>query len=203
MEFAGEGLRRTSTPSIPCCSSEKSSFIVESPRLFWPSSQQQSRVLAGSSAMADDARAQATFGEPHLQQGVSRADPTLPAQCRGSERGLNMQTIDRAELSRWMDEGRDFALVEVLSPEAYRRFHLPNAINVPVDQKRFEAAIERAVPAKNRPVVVYCQDKTCDASPKAAKRMEQSGYAQVYDYEAGKADWKDAGLPVQEGWPQA
>jgi rhodanese-related sulfurtransferase len=110
-----------------------------------------------------------------------------------------MQTIDRAELSRWMDEGRDFVLVEVLSPQAYRSFHLPNAINVPVDQKRFEAAIERAVPAKDRPVVVYCHDRDCDASPQAAERMERSGYAQVYDYEAGKMDWKNAGLPVHEG----
>jgi rhodanese-related sulfurtransferase len=110
-----------------------------------------------------------------------------------------MQTIDRAELSRWMDEGRAFTLVEVLSPEAYRSFHLPNAINVPVDQKRFEAAIEWAVPAKDRPVVVYCQDRDCDASTKAAERMDRSGYAQVYDYEAGKMDWKNAGLPVHEG----
>jgi rhodanese-related sulfurtransferase len=110
-----------------------------------------------------------------------------------------MQTIDRAELCRWIDEGRDFALVEVLSPQAYRSFHLPNAINVPVDQKRFEAAIERAVPAKARPVVVYCHDRDCNASPQAAERMERSGYAQVFDYEAGKMDWKNAGLPVHEG----
>lgn len=110
-----------------------------------------------------------------------------------------MRTIGRAELSRWMDEGRDFALVEVLAPEAFRKFHLPKAINVPVHQKKFEAAIERAVPAKDRPVVVYCQNKDCDASPEAARRMEQSGYQEVYDYEAGKMDWRDAGLPVEEG----
>ena len=110
-----------------------------------------------------------------------------------------MQTIDRAELRRWMDEDRDFALVEVLPPEAFRAFHLPGAINVPVHQKGFGAAIERVVPAKDRPVVVYCQDKNCDASPEAAERLEQCGYRDVYDYEAGKADWKEAGLPVREG----
>lgn len=112
-----------------------------------------------------------------------------------------MRTIDRTELRRWIDEGREFALVEVLPPEAFRAFHLPGAINVPVHQKGFGAAIERAVPAKDRPVVVYCYDKDCDASPKAARRMEESGYQQVYDYEAGKMDWKEAGLPVEEGRP--
>ena len=110
-----------------------------------------------------------------------------------------MQTIDRAELHRWMDEGRDFALVDVLATEAFRNFHLPQAINVPVDQKGFGAAIERAVPAKDRPVVVYCHDKACHASSTAARRMEEAGYQQVYDYEAGKMDWKEAGLPVREG----
>jgi rhodanese-related sulfurtransferase len=122
-----------------------------------------------------------------------------PAWRRCSQGKRGMQAIDRTELRRWMDEGRDFALVEVLAPEAFRQFHLPNAINVPVHQKKFEAAIEAAVPAKDRPVVVYCQDQDCNASPEAAERMEQAGYQQVYDYEAGKMDWKEAGLPTHEG----
>jgi hypothetical protein len=44
---------------------------------------------------------------------------------------------------------------------------------------------------------VYCYDTDCDASPKAARRMEDLGYQTVYDYEAGKVDWKEAGLPVE------
>jgi rhodanese-related sulfurtransferase len=52
---------------------------------------------------------------------------------------------------------------------------------------------------KDRPVVVYCHDSNCHGSPEAAKRMEQCGYRQAYDYEAGKVDWKAAGLPVEEG----
>jgi len=113
-----------------------------------------------------------------------------------------MQAIERTELQRWMEEGREFTLVEVLPPRDFRLFHLPDAINVPVDQKRFESAIERAVPAKDRPVVVYCQDQDCNASPRAAQRMQQSGYQDVYDYEAGKMDWKGAGLSVEEGRPE-
>jgi CBS domain-containing protein len=33
-------------------------------------------------------------------------------------------------------------------------------------------------------------------SPRAASRLESIGFAQVYDYVAGKADWGSYGLPV-------
>ncbi len=87
-------------------------------------------------------------------------------------------------------------LVEVLPPEYYRKFHLPGAMNVPLDD-HFEERIQEAVPDKDAPVVVYCYDTECQASSKAAQRMEALGYRQVFDYEAGKVDWQEAGLPTE------
>jgi rhodanese-related sulfurtransferase len=108
-----------------------------------------------------------------------------------------MQTIDRDTLEQWLDEQRDVTLVEVLAPEKYREFHLPGAINVPLSDD-FEQRIQEAVPDENRPTVVYCYDQACTASPKAAQKMDELGYREVYDYEAGKMDWKEAGLPVEQ-----
>ncbi len=34
-------------------------------------------------------------------------------------------------------------------------------------------------------------------SPRAAARLEALGFAQVYDYVAGKADWASFGLPIE------
>lgn len=34
-------------------------------------------------------------------------------------------------------------------------------------------------------------------SPRAASRLESIGFAQVYDYVAGKADWASFGLPIE------
>ena len=34
-------------------------------------------------------------------------------------------------------------------------------------------------------------------SPRAAWRLESLGFARVYDYVAGKADWMAAGLPTE------
>jgi len=38
-------------------------------------------------------------------------------------------------------------------------------------------------------------------SPRAACRLESLGFEQVYDYVAGKADWKGAGLPLDGDAP--
>jgi len=107
-----------------------------------------------------------------------------------------MTTIDRDQAKRMFDE--DAAVpVEVLPQSEFERFHLPGALNVPLGED-FDARIQEAVPDKHRPVVVYCKDETCDASPRAAQRMEALGYDRIYDYAAGKADWAAAGLPIAD-----
>jgi rhodanese-related sulfurtransferase len=107
-----------------------------------------------------------------------------------------MQTISRNELRQKLSNGHDLAVVEVLPEANYRKFHLPGAINVPL-RDDFDERIQQAIPEKTQPVVVYCQSTECDASPKAAKRMDELGYQEVYDYEPGKADWEAAGLPIE------
>ncbi|MFP3943473.1 MAG: rhodanese-like domain-containing protein [Alphaproteobacteria bacterium] len=107
-----------------------------------------------------------------------------------------MTEIDRDQVKRMMDENAA-VIVEVLDQDQYKEFHLPSAINVPVGGN-FEELIQTVLPAKHQPVIVYCMNEDCDASPKAAERMQKLGYERVYDYAAGKVDWKQAGLPVEE-----
>lgn len=105
-----------------------------------------------------------------------------------------MQTIDRQELKQMMDQNQDFVLIEALPEKAFNEEHLPGAINVPVQADDFEEKVKQAVPDKDKPVVLYCANTECPASPQAAKKMEEMGYKKVYDYEAGKQDWREAGL---------
>ena len=107
-----------------------------------------------------------------------------------------MQTISRNQ-TRELITRNGARAVEVLKPEQYREYHLPGAINVPLGND-FDQRIQDAIPDKSTPVIVYCYDADCDASPKAAQRMEKLGYQTVYDYEAGKVDWKEAGLAIEK-----
>ncbi len=106
-----------------------------------------------------------------------------------------MKTIDREQLEQRLSD-ENLAIIEVLESDAYRRFHIPGAMNVPLAEN-FESEITKAVPDKEQDVVVYCWDENCNASPKAAQKMEALGYEHVFDYEAGKKDWHRAGMPIE------
>jgi rhodanese-related sulfurtransferase len=67
-------------------------------------------------------------------------------------------TITREELKAKIDRGGPFRLVEALPAEAYRRGHLPGAVNVPADQVAELAP--RLLPDKGAEVVVYCARAT-------------------------------------------
>ena len=105
--------------------------------------------------------------------------------------------VTTAQLKEKIDRHDDFVLIEVLGPETFAEFHLPGAINVPVDDT-FEENIQKAVPDKNKVAVVYCRDIECHASAKAVRRMELLGYTNVLEYHNGKDGWKAVGLPVEQ-----
>lgn len=107
-----------------------------------------------------------------------------------------MRIIERDELLQLMRNSPDLVLVEVLGHDHYERYHLPGAINVQVDNL-FEDHIERAIPDKDRPIVVYCTRDEPAACRVAAERLDALGYTHVYDYEGGKEEWREAGLPVE------
>ena len=107
-----------------------------------------------------------------------------------------MRTIDREQVLARIERDPGTPIVDVLPKEMFDKDHLPGAVNVPIDDDDFDRRIQEAVPDKSKPVIVYCYDADCDASPKAAKRMESLGYETVLDYEAGKQDGKEAGLNV-------
>ena len=63
----------------------------------------------------------------------------------------------------------------------------------------FVAAVEGIAGRKARPIVVYCANKICQASPKAAINLERAGFTDVTDFEGGMAEWKEAGYEVESG----
>ncbi len=104
-----------------------------------------------------------------------------------------MNTISKDELKKDIDNN-EAHVVEVLSEEDYNQEHIKDAIHIPLKKiateanNRFEA---------NDKIVVYCTDEDCTASPTAARKLEDSGFKNVYHYKGGKKEWKEAGLPME------
>jgi rhodanese-related sulfurtransferase len=90
-------------------------------------------------------------------------------------------------------------LVEALPAMYYEKEHLPNAINIPHDA--VDALAPALLPDKAASIVVYCANGPCANSGIAAARLTRLGYTNVSDYHNGKAEWIEAGLPVESGMP--
>jgi rhodanese-related sulfurtransferase len=104
-----------------------------------------------------------------------------------------MKTIKKEELQQKMAD-EQFHLVEVLDSVAYNKEHIKGAKNIPLEKIGSEAT---ELFDKDDQIVVYCSDYDCTASPTEAKKLDALGFKNVYDYEGGKKEWKEAGLPME------
>lgn len=99
-----------------------------------------------------------------------------------------MQTIDRDELVRLLDEGAPIRLVMAMGSG---RFH---AARIPGSETFDSVEDATAALQPDEDIVVYCTGG--HASIQACRWLEQLGYRRVRHYAGGLADWAAAGLPL-------
>jgi rhodanese-related sulfurtransferase len=104
-----------------------------------------------------------------------------------------LSTVSADELKRMLESEHPPVVINVLGRDAYRAKRIPGSINVPTEEI---STVEQIVPTKDDPIVVYCANADCDASPEAARKLEAMGYTNVHDFEAGYAGWRNAGYPL-------
>lgn len=112
---------------------------------------------------------------------------------REGRRGA-VPTVGREELRAMLERGAEVTLVDALPEAAYRRQHLPGAINIP--SERIRELAPRLLPRRDAGIVVYCGNAACRRSEHATRRLLELGYTRVRDYHEGREDWAAAGLPL-------
>lgn len=110
-----------------------------------------------------------------------------------------MKTLTVDQLKSWKNEDRDFTLINVLSEEDFQRVHIPDSHNIPVDRDDFVDEVERLAGDKEATVVVHCASFDCEASPKAARKLDEAGFRNVYDFEGGIKEWRKHGHEIERG----
>lgn len=108
-----------------------------------------------------------------------------------------MQTIEAKELKRILTGKDETPVINVLDSEHYRDRHIPESINIPLSSDNFVRQVEQRVQSKDAPLVVYCAKTECDASEKAAKKLEEAGFTGVIDFTAGVDGWASAGYELE------
>lgn len=104
-----------------------------------------------------------------------------------------MRDVTASEVHRTIDREKEAVVIDVLSPESYAEKHVPGSINVPSEEPGFVERVREKVPSKETPVVLYCSGPDCQASPKAALRLERAGYQDVREFRGGLEEWESSG----------
>ncbi|SFU70618.1 ArsR/SmtB family transcription factor [Halomonas korlensis] len=101
-----------------------------------------------------------------------------------------LEAVSRDELLAGLKNGK-VALLDVRPEEEFEAGHLPEAINIPLEQ--LEDMLDKL--PHDREIVAYCRGAYCVLSHEAVQRLRQLGY-RVRRFEEGYPEWKAAGLPV-------
>lgn len=132
-------------------------------------------------------------GIPESPEGLIAAlnRPLGEAVAEGGK-AHGVSTVDRDTLKAWMEDGKPLTVVDVLSPESYAKAHIKGAVNIPLAQIGERA---KDLPKDGR-IVLYCANFKCRASTRATEMLKALGFSDVHDYEGGKKDWIEGGLPT-------
>lgn len=101
-----------------------------------------------------------------------------------------LEAVSRDDLLAGLREG-SVALLDVRPHEEFEAGHLPDAINIPLDE--LETMLD-ALP-RDREIVAYCRGPYCVLSHEAVERLRKLGFW-VRRFDEGFPEWKAAGLPV-------
>jgi len=100
--------------------------------------------------------------------------------------------IDAADLQSLVERG-DVQVVDVRSPEEWRRGHLPGATHIPLAQLP-----DRVAELKDSaPIVLHCQGGSRSAI--ATSFLQARGFANVANLAGGYAGWVTSGYEVESG----
>ena len=99
--------------------------------------------------------------------------------------------VDPAALSNEVNQA---AVIDVREPDEHAQGMIPGTIHIP--RGFLELRIERTVPDRESPVVLYCASGT--RSLLAARSLAELGYGNVRSLAGGFTGWKRAGLPWEQ-----
>ncbi|HET7505426.1 MAG TPA: molybdopterin-synthase adenylyltransferase MoeB [Kofleriaceae bacterium] len=115
---------------------------------------------------------------------------TLLRELRGKTSEIDPPALDAA----LRDAAQRPALIDVREPDEHVQGVIPGTLHIP--RGFLELRIERSVPDRATPVVLYCQSGT--RSVLAARSLGELGYTHVRSLAGGFTGWKRAGLAWEQ-----
>lgn len=97
----------------------------------------------------------------------------------------DFKQISHDEAKQIIAENPGAIILDVRTKEEYEKKHIPNALNVPIDDLR--AGDFSALPDKNKIILAYCW--TGRRAEDSLKILFDNGYKNIYNF-GGLVDWE-------------
>src|SRR6188508_1257036 len=102
-----------------------------------------------------------------------------------------IREVTAAEAEQLLGAETRPVLVDVRERDEYEQGFIPGAVHIP--RGNLESRIERAVPDRGTPLVLYCASG--NRSAYSAKTLAELGYTDVVSMAGGFSRWKQNGHP--------
>lgn len=114
------------------------------------------------------------------------AAPKKKVEFPGREKFPEVKTYELAELFEQKDQ---VVIVDVRSAYEFETLRAKGAINIPVGSKSFGDELRKLRASTDKPIIFYCNGRTCFKSYKAARKAIYYKVDNCFSFDAGIFDW--------------
>lgn len=93
------------------------------------------------------------------------------------------------ELDKLYKMRADVVIVDARSSYEYKTLRIKDSLNIPVANDSFEQSVKDLRSKTAKPIIFYCNGRTCMKSFHATKKSIAAGVKDVYAYDAGIFEW--------------
>lgn len=124
----------------------------------------------------------------------------LLAQARDQRRVEQFQGVETVNLTQayaLFQQGARF--IDARPADEFNELHVPKSLNITPDMVEAGLAEKVAGLARDREIVVYCGQVSCDLALKVAEKLQSLGFTRVTAFIGGFRAWDEAGYPADTG----
>jgi rhodanese-related sulfurtransferase len=123
------------------------------------------------------------------------------SQVRDQRRQKEFQgvkTVNLAQAYALFQQGQAL-FIDARPGDEFAELHISKSLNITPDMVAAGVAGQVAGLARDREIVVYCGQVSCDLALKVAEKLQALGFTRVTAYVGGFRAWDEAGYPADTG----
>ena len=121
--------------------------------------------------------------------------PAVMAAEEAPKEVAGATTVDTDKVLEMIEDTEGLVIIDARKDADRATGWIEDSIHI-VNTNVTPETLAEAIPAKDTPVIFYCNGPKCGRSSNATGKAVEAGYTNLYYYFGGMAHWTEAGLPL-------